>query len=225
MTESRVVVLISGSGSNLQALIDAASAADYPARVVAVISNRPAVKGLERAEQAGIPAHVLDHKEFDERESFDAALQDLIDQFEPDLVVLAGFMRILTPAFVQHYLGRMLNIHPSLLPKYPGLHTHRRALEAGDRYHGVTVHFVTPELDGGPAIIQAQVEVVPTDSELDLAQRVLHQEHIIYPLAVRWCAEKRVTLEDGKTRLDGELLPPGGYRMQGSQAMRDEGSQ
>lgn len=213
MNKARVVVLISGSGSNLQALIDA-SRADYPAHLVAVISNRPGVKGLERAAEAGIPAHVLDHKNFSERDSFDAALRALIDQFEPDFVVLAGFMRILTPDFVQHYLGRMLNIHPSLLPKYPGLHTHRRALAAGDTDHGVTVHYVTPELDGGPAIIQAQVDVKPSDTELDLAQRVLHQEHIIYPLAVRWCAEKRVTLNNGKAVLDGQPLPPGGYQVQ-----------
>lgn len=213
MTKARVVVLISGSGSNLQALIDAADA-DYPAQVVAVISNRPGVKGLERAERAGIPAHVLDHKGFADRESFDAALRDLIDQFEPDLVVLAGFMRILTPEFVQYYLGRMLNIHPSLLPKYPGLHTHRRALEAGDAYHGVTVHYVTPELDGGPAIVQAQVDVLPSDTEQDLAQRVLHEEHKLYPLAVSWCAEKRVILEEGKAYLDGQRLPAGGYQVQ-----------
>lgn len=213
MNKARVVVLISGSGSNLQALIDAATAEDYPAKIVAVISNRPAVKGLERADQAGIPAHVLDHKEFADRESFDAALSERIDQFNPDLVVLAGFMRILTPSFVQRYLGKMLNIHPSLLPKYPGLHTHRRALEAGDLYHGVTVHFVTAELDGGPAIVQAQVAVAPTDTEADLAQRVLSQEHVIYPLAVRWIADKRVCLKDSNAWMDGTPLPPGGYRL------------
>lgn len=213
MNKTRVVVLISGSGSNLQALIDASAAADYPAHVVAVISNRPGVKGLDRARNAGIPAHVLDHKSFTDRESFDAALRELIDSFDPDLVVLAGFMRILTPGFVQHYLGRMLNIHPSLLPKYPGLNTHRRALEAGDQYHGVTVHFVTTELDGGPAIVQAQIDVIPGDSEIELAQRVLHQEHVIYPLAVRWFAEKRLSLEDGKVRMDGQILPASGCQL------------
>lgn len=210
MSKSRVVVLISGSGSNLQAIIDAAQQADYPAQVVAVISNKAQVKGIERARSAAIPAHVLDHKQFSEREAFDAALAELIDGFQPDLVVLAGFMRILTAEFVQHYQGRLLNIHPSLLPKYPGLNTHRRALEAGDRHHGVTVHFVTAELDGGPAIVQARVDVSADDTEADLAQRVLQQEHIIYPLAVRWFAEKRVSLQNGRAVLDGEILPPGG---------------
>lgn len=213
MNKARVVVLISGSGSNLQALIDASAAEDYPAQVVAVVSNRPDVKGLERARQAGIPAHVLDHKEFADRESFDAALRERIDDFNPDLVVLAGFMRILTPSFVQHYLGKMVNIHPSLLPKYPGLNTHRRALEAGDLYHGVTVHFVTAELDGGPAIVQARIEVAPTDTEAELARRVLSQEHVIYPLAVRWIADQRVYLKDSKAWMDGKALPPGGYRL------------
>lgn len=213
MAKSRVVVLISGSGSNLQAIIDAASAADYPAQVVAVISNRPGVKGLERARSAGVSAEVLDHKEFAEREAFDAALQNLIDSFSPDLVVLAGFMRILTSDFVQHFQGRLLNIHPSLLPKYPGLNTHRRALAAGDTFHGVTVHFVTAELDGGPAIVQAQVEVKPGDTELDLAQRVLQQEHVIYPLAVRWVAQKRAWLEQGRAWLDDKPLPPGGFQL------------
>lgn len=210
MSKSRVVVLISGSGSNLQAIIDAAENPDYPAQVVAVISNKAQVKGLERAHAAGIPAYVLDHQQFGGRDAFDAALAKLIDGFSPDLVVLAGFMRILTPDFVQHYQGRLLNIHPSLLPKYPGLNTHRRALAAGDTHHGVTVHFVTAELDGGPAIVQAQVDICATDNEAELAKRVLQQEHIIYPLAVRWFAEQRVMLENGGAVLDGQVLPPGG---------------
>jgi phosphoribosylglycinamide formyltransferase 1 len=207
----RMVVLISGSGSNLQALLDASIADDYPAHIVAVISNRPNVKGLERAAAANIPALVLDHTHFSERASFDAELQKIIDGFEPDLLVLAGFMRILTPELVEHYLGRMLNIHPSLLPKYPGLHTHKRALAAGDAHHGVTVHFVTPELDGGPAVIQAQVDVLPTDTEMSLAQRVLQQEHLIYPMAVRWFAEQRLMLDGSRARLDGDLLPSHGH--------------
>lgn len=211
--KQRVVVLISGSGSNLQAIIDASQSEDFPAQVVAVISNRPDVFGLQRAQQAGIPAQVIDHKQFGDRESFDAALLTMIDNHTPDLVVLAGFMRILTPDFVQHYLGRMINIHPSLLPKYPGLHTHRRALEAGDVEHGVTVHFVTAELDGGPAIVQARVEITQGDTEQALAQKVLAQEHIIYPLAIRWFGEQRLSLNNGKTCLDGEILSPEGKRV------------
>jgi phosphoribosylglycinamide formyltransferase-1 len=181
----RVVVLISGSGSNLQALIDGWQKQELPIDLAAVISNRPAVLGLQRAELAGIPALVLDHTLFTDRQSFDQELMRLIDSFQPDLVVLAGFMRILTPEFTQHYLGRMLNIHPSLLPKYQGLHTHQRALDAGDSEHGVTVHFVTAELDGGPAAIQARVSILADDDAVSLAQRVQQQEHVIYPLAVK----------------------------------------
>lgn len=213
MKKIRTVVLISGSGSNLQALIDACANADYPAEVVAVISNRADVYGLTRAQNHGIPTEVLDHRRFDSREAFDVALQQLIDSYTPDLVVLAGFMRILTSEFVTHYLGRMLNIHPSLLPLYPGLHTHRRALEAGDTSHGATVHFVTPELDGGPAVVQATVPVEAGDTEEILAKRVLTKEHVIYPLAVRWFAEGKLVLKEGKAFFEGELLPPGGRRI------------
>lgn len=213
MKKIRTVVLISGSGSNLQALIDACANADYPAEVVAVISNRADVYGLTRAQNHGIPTEVLDHRRFDSREAFDVALQQLIDSYTPDLVVLAGFMRILTSEFVTHYLGRMLNIHPSLLPLYPGLHTHRRALEAGDANHGATVHFVTPELDGGPAVVQATVPVEAGDTEEILAKRVLTKEHVIYPLAVRWFAEGKLVLKEGKAFFEGELLPPGGRRI------------
>ena len=205
-----VVVLISGSGSNLQALIDGQENGSLPIRICAVISNKPAVKGLERAEKHGIAAHTLNHKDFASREAFDEQLRQLIDSYTPELVVLAGFMRILTPAFTQHYAGRMLNIHPSLLPKYQGLHTHKRALEAGDSVHGVTVHFVTDELDGGPAIIQAQVPVLPGDDEIKLTERVQQQEHVIYPRAVRWFAEGRLVWRDGKSWLDGEPLPETG---------------
>lgn len=216
--KSRVVVLISGSGSNLQALIDGVQAGDLPIALVGVISNRPDVLGLERAEKAGIPHQVLDHKAFTDRESFDRALMETIDSYQPDLVVLAGFMRILTPEFTNHYLGRMLNIHPSLLPKYQGLHTHQRALDAGETRHGVTVHFVTAELDGGPSAIQASVPVLPGDDASSLAKRVQKQEHIIYPLAVKWFAEGKLVMKDGKSWLDSELLTESGYQIYSEEA-------
>lgn len=207
----RLVVLISGSGSNLQAIIDAKKNGDLSVDIAAVISNRPQVQGLTRAQSAGIPTLVIDHQQFPTRDAFDQELMSLIDAYEADLVVLAGFMRILTPGFTQHYLGRMFNIHPSLLPKYQGLHTHQRALEAGDSRHGVTVHFVTAELDGGPACIQASVPILKTDDAELLAKRVQKQEHIIYPLAIKWFAEKRLVMVDGKVMLDGAILPASGY--------------
>ncbi len=213
MKKIRTVVLISGSGSNLQALIDACAAPDYPAEIVAVISNRADAYGLIRAQENKIETAVLDHQPFASREAFDAQLQQLIDRYTPDLVVLAGFMRILTPALVSHYLGRMLNIHPSLLPLYPGLHTHRRALEAGDREHGATVHFVTPELDGGPPVVQASIPIEAGDTEASLAKRVLIQEHVIYPLAVRWFAEGKLVLREGEALFEGRPVPPGGVRV------------
>jgi phosphoribosylglycinamide formyltransferase 1 len=206
-----IVVLISGSGTNLQALIDQVQSNDLPVNISAVISNRPSAFGLERAKQAGITTETLDHKAFESRESFDQALMQMIDGFKPDLVVLAGFMRILTPAFTNHYLGRMLNIHPSLLPKYQGLHTHQRALDAGDDRHGVTVHFVTAELDGGPNAIQAMVPVEKDDNADSLSGRVQVQEHIIYPLAVKWFAEGRLTMDASRSLLDGEPLPASGH--------------
>lgn len=209
----RVVVLISGSGSNLQALIDGITTGDLPIEIVAVISNRPDVFGLTRAEQAKIPTRVLDHKGFASREAFDQELMRAIDAYNPGLVVLAGFMRILTPEFTRHYLGRMLNIHPSLLPKFQGLHTHQRAIDAGEHEHGVTVHFVTAELDGGPAIVQAVVPVLANDDASQLAKRVQRQEHIIYPLAVKWFAQGDLKMVDGKTELNGELLPACGYQI------------
>lgn len=208
---TRVVVLISGSGSNLQAIINGWQKQELPIDLVAVISNRPAVLGLQRAEHAGVPALVLDHTRFDDRSSFDQALMALIDSYAPDLVVLAGFMRILTAEFTQHYLGRMLNIHPSLLPKYQGLHTHQRVLDAGDSEHGVTVHFVTAELDGGPAAIQARVAVAQDDDATTLAKRIQEQEHIIYPLAVKWFAEGRLRMAANRVLLDNEPLPTSGY--------------
>jgi phosphoribosylglycinamide formyltransferase-1 len=182
---SRLVVLISGGGSNLQAFIDAAADPAYPCEVVAVISNRAGVFGLERAARAGIPAEVLDHTAFASRDAFDTALAGRIDAHAPDIVILAGFMRILTPGFVARYDGRLLNIHPSLLPKYPGLHTHQRAIDAGDAEAGATVHLVTEELDGGPVILQARVPVLPGDTADTLAARVLVEEHRIYPEAAR----------------------------------------
>ncbi|PAU52079.1 phosphoribosylglycinamide formyltransferase [Pseudomonas sp. PIC25] len=206
-----VVVLISGSGSNLQALIDSTRSDDNPARIRAVISNRADAYGLTRAQNAGIATQVLDHKAFDGREAFDAALIEAIDGFSPQLVVLAGFMRILTPGFVRHYAGRLLNIHPSLLPLYKGLHTHQRALEAGDAEHGCSVHFVTEELDGGPLVVQAIVPVQAGDTPESLAMRVHAQEHRIYPLAVRWFAEGRLRLGEHGAMLDGQPLPATGH--------------
>jgi len=203
-----IVILISGRGSNLEALIAARDAGNLPVNIAAVISNRPEAMGLETAQKAGIAAHFINHKAFAGREAFDAALAECIDDFSPDLVVLAGFMRILSEGFVRHYEGRLMNIHPSLLPSFPGLHTHQRALEEGVRIHGCTVHFVTPTLDHGPVIIQAAVPVLDSDSEDSLSARVLRQEHLIYPQAVRWFAEDKLTLENGRVRLAAELADP-----------------
>ena len=183
-------------------ILDAIASGELPANVAAVIANRPEAAGLETARARGIPVRLVDHRHYADRTAFDAALAETIDAFAPDLVVLAGFMRILTPDFVQRYRGRMLNIHPSLLPLFTGLHTHRRALEAGVRVHGCTVHFVTPELDHGPIVIQAAVPVLDGDDESALASRVLAQEHVIYPLAIRWFVEGRLHLLDGKVKLD-----------------------
>lgn len=206
-----VVVLLSGTGSNLQALIDSDDVKDSPATLRAVISNRADAYGLQRAKDAGIATRVLDHKAFEGREAFDAALIEVIDTFKPQLVILAGFMRILSADFVRHYQGRLLNIHPSLLPKYKGLHTHQRALDAGDREHGCSVHFVTEELDGGPLVVQAVIPVESEDSAQRLAQRVHAQEHRIYPLAVRWFAEGRLSLDEQGALLDGQLLAASGH--------------
>jgi len=213
----RVVVLISGSGSNLQALIDGVAQGNLPIEITAVISNRPDVFGLTRASEAGIPTLLLDHKGFASREAFDQELMRCIDAYNPGLVVLAGFMRILTPEFTQHYQGRMLNIHPSLLPKFQGLHTHQRAIDAGENQHGVTVHFVTAELDGGPAIVQAVVPVLANDDAGLLAKRVQRQEHVIYPLAVKWFAEGKLRMLDNKAELNGELLPACGYQIEANE--------
>lgn len=188
----RLVVLISGNGSNLQAIIDNIAHNDLPAQIVAVISNRADAYGLERAKQAGIEQRVLSPKKFTNRDEYDRALKALIDSYQPDLVILAGFMRILSHEFVQHYLNKMMNIHPSLLPKYKGLNTHQRAIDAGEKEHGCSVHFVTPELDDGPVILQATVEVKSSDTAETLAERVHEQEHRIYPEAIRLFAEKNI---------------------------------
>jgi phosphoribosylglycinamide formyltransferase-1 len=201
-----IVVLISGNGSNLQAIIDAVHRGELPATIRAVISNRPQAFGLERARRAGIPALAVDHGRFADRESFDAALQAAIDDYRPALVVLAGFMRILTPAFVRHYHGRMLNIHPSLLPAFRGLDTHRRALAAGVAEHGLSIHFVTDELDGGPVIIQKKVPILPGDDVRTLTARVQDAEHRLYPRVIRWFAEGRLQLCDHRVIFDGKPL-------------------
>jgi phosphoribosylglycinamide formyltransferase-1 len=201
------VVLISGNGSNLQALIDAVSDGSLPAQLRCVISDQPDAYGLERARRAGIPTRVVTREEHGDRESHDTALMAVIDEYQPKLVVLAGYMRILTPTFVRHYHGRMLNIHPSLLPNLRGLHTHQRALDAGYREHGASVHFVTEELDGGPLILQARVPVLEGDDAATLAARVLEQEHIIYPLVVRWFAQGRLSIAGDQVWMDGAPLP------------------
>ena len=197
-----IVILISGRGSNMQAIIRAAAAENWPVRIAAVISNRPLAGGLQVAAEAGIPIVVLDHHGYADRGAFDTALSAAIDQFAPDLVLLAGFLRILTTEFVEHYRGRMLNIHPSLLPSFPGLATHRQALTAGVKVHGATVHFVTPDLDHGPIVEQAQVPVLEDDSEATLAARVLEQEHVIYTRAVRNFIEGKLRLENARVVLD-----------------------
>ncbi|HET7598441.1 MAG TPA: phosphoribosylglycinamide formyltransferase [Burkholderiales bacterium] len=195
----RIVILISGRGSNMQALLEAR----LPAEVAAVMSNNPGAQGLDIARRFGVACSTVDHRDFGERAAFDAALAAAIDQHRPDLVVLAGFMRVFTEPFVARYRGRMLNIHPSLLPAFPGLRTHRRALAAGVRIHGCTVHFVSPDVDHGPIVVQAAVPVLAGDSEAQLAARVLRQEHRIYPSAVRWFCEERLRLStDGRVELD-----------------------
>jgi len=216
-----IVILISGRGSNMEAIVRAAIAG---ARIGAVISNRADAAGLEFAAAHGIPTAVVDHKAFAGRAAFDAALAEAIDAHRPDLVVLAGFMRVLGDDFVRHYEGRLLNIHPSLLPAFPGLHTHRRALEAGVRVHGATVHFVTPTLDCGPVVIQAVVPVLPGDDEATLAARVLAQEHRIYPQAVRWFAAGRLTLDGGQVRVHGETVAQAGWTVPVVEAPADRAS-
>ena len=197
-----IVSLISGRGSNFEAIYKAAQAKSWDVRFTGLIANQPEAKGLVFAKSVGIPTAVIDHRAYPSREAFDRALMQQIDAFSADLVVLAGFMRILTPGFIKHYEGRMMNIHPSLLPRFPGLHTHERALAAGDRVHGATVHFVSAGVDEGPIICQSEVPVLPTDTPSELAARVLKTEHQIYPLAVEWFIQGRLQITGNRVRVD-----------------------
>lgn len=206
-----IVVLISGSGSNLQAILEACEANMPNAQVAAVFSNKADAYGLERAKKFNVDGHFVDPKEFESRDEFDAELMKQIDQYKPDAVILAGYMRILSSEFVQHYMGKMINIHPSLLPKYPGLHTHQRAIDAKDKEHGTSVHFVTEELDGGPIVLQAKVPVFEDDDAETLAARVQTQEHTIYPIVTKWLVEDRLKMQNGKAWLDGKELGEHGY--------------
>lgn len=203
-------MLISGRGSNLQAFIDACEDGRLDAEICLVLSNRADARGLERARAAGLRTACIEHRDYPSREAFDAALVECLTAHRADLVILAGFMRILTPVFTQPFFGRLLNIHPSLLPKYPGLNTHQRALDAGDQEAGATVHFVTDELDGGPPIVQARVPILPADDADSLAARVVQEEHHIYPLAARWFLQGRLTLNQDGAFLDGQKIPASG---------------
>lgn len=207
----RILVLISGSGSNLQAILDGCAGGKIAGQVVGVISNKADAYGLVRAREAGVATAILAQQQFASREEYDVALLALMADYQPDLVVLAGFMRILSADLVRHFAGRMINIHPSLLPKYQGLHTHQRAIEAGDDEHGASVHFVTEELDGGPVILQARVPIFEGDSADEVAARVQVQEHSIYPLVVQWFCEGRLQMREGSAFLDGKQLDLAGY--------------
>jgi phosphoribosylglycinamide formyltransferase-1 len=207
---ARLAILISGRGSNMEAFIEACARGDLAATIALVVSNNPDAAGLQRAAAAGITTRCVDHRAYRDREAFERALLTALEPCRADLVVLAGFMRILTPLFTTPYAGRLLNIHPSLLPKYPGLHTHQRALDAGDREAGATVHYVTSELDGGPSILQARVPVLPGDSASTLAARVLVKEHLIYPIAVRWHIQGRLRLTERGVLLDDYPIPATG---------------
>lgn len=209
----KIVVLISGSGSNLQAILNACQQGKIAAQVTAVFSNQAEAYGLIRGQQAGAETHFLDPTGFANRQEYDAKLMEKIDFYQPDVIVLAGFMRILSPEFVRHYQGKMLNIHPSLLPLYPGLNTHQRAMESGDQEHGASVHFVTEELDGGPVVLQAKVPIFSDDDVDALRARVQHQEHFIYPLAVKWLVEERLSMRGNDAYLDGSILDEQGYAM------------
>lgn len=206
-----LVVLISGNGSNLQSIIDRIDAGKINAQIRAVISNRADAFGLQRAKSAGIESICLSHNDYTSREEYDQALAKQIEQYDPDLIVLAGFMRILSPNFVNQFQGIMLNIHPSLLPKYKGLHTHKRAIEAKESEHGASIHFVTAELDGGPVVIQSKVPLFATDTEQQLAARVQEQERQIYPLVVDWFCQNRLKMQNNRAYLDGELISERGY--------------
>lgn len=206
MAKASLVVLISGSGSNLQAIIDAINSGQLDAEISAVISNKASAKGLDRAAAENITTHVVDHKDYPSREMFDKAMMDIIDPLDPDLVVLAGFMRILTEEFIKQYHHRLINIHPSLLPRYKGLHTHRQAIENADKIHGASVHYVSYELDSGPVILQAEVPVKDGDTEQTLATRVLVEEHKIYPKAIELHISGRVAFDDELLQFDGKPL-------------------
>lgn len=208
---TKLCVLISGNGSNLQAIIDEIKAHRLNAQISGVISNRPNAYGLERAKEAGIESVCIDHTQYEDRIDYDNALKAQIDAFGADCVVLAGFMRILTPEFVNYFSGKLVNIHPSLLPKYKGLNTHQRAIDNSDTEHGVSVHFVTPELDGGPVIIQSRVPVFEDDTASDLAERVQEQERRIYPLVLSWYSAGRLKMRNNKAVLDDQELPESGY--------------
>lgn len=213
-TPKRITVLISGSGSNLQAVIDAIDSGQINGRIERVICNQPEAYGLTRAANAGIDTVLINHRDYDGRESFDAALIEAIDASTADLIVLAGFMRIFTDDFVIRYQDRMLNVHPSLLPKYKGLNTHQRAIEDGESHGGCSVHFVTPELDGGPVVLQGAVAIEPSDDASALQQRVHRMEHIIYPKVVEWFCAERLSWSAGQILFDGEPLPAGGFTQQ-----------
>jgi phosphoribosylglycinamide formyltransferase 1 len=206
MSRLPIAILISGRGSNMRVIAERAAAGSLPVDVRVVVSDQPSADGLQVAAAMDITTRVLQPREFADRPSYDRALVQLLSQFQPKLIVLAGFMRILTPHFISSFAGRILNVHPSLLPKYRGLHTHRRALEAGEALHGVSVHFVTEELDGGPVVLQAEVPVLPDDSETTLSARVQQSEHRIYPQAIDWFARGRLLLKDGRAWLDGKPL-------------------
>lgn len=210
----RIVILISGTGSNMAAIAEAVKKEEIDAEIVGIISNRPTAEGLEKAQAMDLHTDIIDHTLYASREEFDHALIRMIEELNPDLVVLAGFMRILTADFTRYYEGRLLNIHPSLLPKYQGLNTHQRALDAGDDIHGVTVHFVTEELDGGPNAIQAIVPILDIDNAKQLQERVHVQEHIIYPIAVKWFCEGRLSMKGNQALLDGQVLPATGVQLQ-----------
>ncbi|GAB5498860.1 MAG: phosphoribosylglycinamide formyltransferase [Pseudohongiellaceae bacterium] len=210
-THCPIVVLISGNGSNLQALIDASVHSNF--KIAGVISNQPDALGLERAQRDDIPTRVVDHSGYADRKEFDLALLEAIEEFDPKLVVLAGFMRILGPEFVSHYAGRLINIHPSLLPRYPGIKTHQRAIDAGDKEHGCTVHFVTDETDGGPVIAQERVPITSADTPASLAARVLEKEHLVYAKVVSWFAAGRLRMVGNHALLDDEILPAHGVEI------------
>ena len=214
LATKKIVVLISGNGTNLQAIIDKlhnSELAEQKVEIVAVLSNKADAYGLQRADNAGIKSQIVLNDGINSREQYDLLLSEAIDQYQPDLILMAGFMRILSTQFVEKYLGKMLNIHPSLLPKYRGVNTHQRAIDAGDSEHGASVHFVTPELDSGPTVLQAKVPVFAEDKAEDLAERVLTQEHLIYPLAAQWFLSERLKMIDNQAVLDDNVLPENGY--------------